>query len=146
MRPRAEEFRIRSARSRIARRSFESRVPSAQATATSGTRASAATVSARIPIDIKLSRTSGLAMPEAWARASRVVFAACRSLSRSISRLSSRRKNSSSRLFSRSCRISGDLMASSLQASPAFKILPGIRRAHWTFVHRMDVTKSLPQS
>jgi len=46
-------------------------------------------------------------MPEAFASASRVASAALNPLRRSIKRLSSRRKNSSSRLRPRSRRISG---------------------------------------
>jgi hypothetical protein len=75
-----------SARSRMARRSFASRVPSAHATSARGMTARAPTISGRMSRSSSLSRIAGLVMPDARDRASREVSFCFSSRRRSISR------------------------------------------------------------
>jgi hypothetical protein len=75
-----------STRSRMARRSLVSSVPSAQATSARGMTARAPTVSGRMPRSRSLSRIAGLVMPDARDRASREVSFCFSSRRRSISR------------------------------------------------------------
>ena len=96
-----------SARSRTACRSFASSEPSAQATSTSGTIASALTISGRMPSSISRSMIFSFVIPMALARLSREVVRSFSSRRRAMARSFSFRKNSSSRLLPRSPRIPG---------------------------------------